>query len=364
MDQSLVLFEEGFFERIWGGTRLRESLGLGAPPDRPIGEAWLVSDHPSHESRILNGPWRGLTLHQLLERHPDYLLGTLARPTVHGRFPLLLKVLDAADVLSVQVHPDDEMARELGEPDVGKTEMWHVLDSQSGSELICGLDPALDRAGFLAAAADGSIEAYMRHFPAPPGTTTFVAAGTVHAIGAGILLAEIQQNSDLTYRIHDWNRVDFQGRARELHLDKAAMVTAFGSAHGGPAAPLSHGAAPAQVTVLGACRYFASELLHLQGTFSRTTNGTSFHIVMPRDGAATLQAGGETHVLQRCQAALIPAGVGVYKLTGAGFVLDYYVPDLREDIIAPLRRAGHADRTIAALGGSPECSDLAAVVCG
>lgn len=350
MYQALIRFEEAFFERIWGGHRLREQLGLPAPVDQPIGEAWLISDHDQHESVVAEGPWAGRTLHELLASHGDYLLGTQARPTVHGRFPLLLKILDAADVLSVQVHPDDAAALAMNEPDVGKTEMWHVLDSEPGSSLICGLDPALTRDGFLAAVADNSIAGSMRQFPAPPGTTAFVAAGTVHAIGAGILLAEIQQNSDLTYRIYDWDRVDAQGRRRELHLEKAARVTRFGSDHGGATNPLSYERDGVRITVLGACDYFANQLIQLRGCAAYDTAGRSFHIVMPRDASITVTAANETIELAPCRSVLIPAGAGTFQLEGEGTVLHYFVPDLEEDLYLPLSRAGHSRAAIDALG--------------
>lgn len=350
MYQALIRFEEAFFERIWGGHRLRNQLRLAAPADRPIGEAWLISDHDQHESVVAKGPWAGRTLHELLVNHRDYLLGTQARPTVHGRFPLLLKILDAADVLSVQVHPDDAAALAMNEPDVGKTEMWHVLDSEPGSSLICGLDPALTREGFLAAVADNTIAGSMRQFPAPPGTTAFVAAGTVHAIGAGILLAEIQQNSDLTYRIYDWDRVDGNGQRRELHLEKAARVTRFGSDHGGAATPLDYVRDGVTITVLGACAYFANQLIRMSGHAALDTAGRSFHIVMPRDRAITVTAANETIELAPCRAVLIPAGVGPFQLEGEGSVLHYFVPDLDEDVYRPLMDAGHDRAAIDALG--------------
>lgn len=350
MPPSLIQFEEAFFERIWGGQRLRETLGFNVPPGGPVGEAWLISDHAAHESKVASGSWRGQTLHDLVMTCPEYLLGTCAAPTVHGRFPLLLKILDAAEVLSVQVHPDDEAAARLGEPDVGKTEMWYVLDSLPGSTLICGLDPAMTAAQFQGAVESNTIQASMHTFPAPAGTTAFVSAGTVHAIGAGILLAEIQQNSDITYRIYDWDRCDAQGNRRELHLDKAVQVTRFGEAHPGASIPLSHRAWGAEVTVLGACRYFANELLEVEGTCTRSTHGRSFHIVMPSEGRMTVACQGESCVLAPLRAALIPAGAGSYTLIGSGKVLNYYVPDLQRDIIAPLRAEGYGDGEIGRLG--------------
>lgn len=350
MPQSLVQFETACFERIWGGHRLRESLGFEAPLNTPVGEAWLISDHQAHESRVASGAWRGQSLHDLVLSRPDYLLGSCARPTIHGRFPLLLKILDAADVLSVQVHPDDAAAARLGEPDVGKTEMWHVLDALPGSALICGLDPTLTREQFLAAVENNTIPSAMCSFPAPGGTTAFVAAGTVHAIGAGILLAEIQQNSDITYRIYDWDRCDTQGRHRELHLEKAAEVTRFGEKHVGPSTPLRHKVGNVDVDVLGACRYFVNERVSVDGSAMRSTFGRSFHIILTLDSPITVAAGHEVCVLEPYRTVLIPAGVEAYTLTGTGKVLNYYVPDLQQDVVAPLRAAGYRDGEIARLG--------------
>ena len=336
-----------------------ELLGKPAPPGRPIGEAWLIADHATHVSTVTdNGPWQGMTLHAVMEAHGDYLLGTQAQPTVHGQFPLLLKILDAADVLSVQVHPDDDAAAALGEPDVGKTEMWHVLESETGSELICGLDPTVDKARFLDAIAQNDVHHIMRSFPALPGTSAFVAAGTVHAIGAGILLAEIQQNSDLTYRIYDWDRVDDQGNHRELHLDKAATVTRFGSPHGGAATPLSYSEGDASVTLLGACRHFATALVQAPSRHVRQTHGRSFHLILARDGKTVVSAGEVSVTLDRGAAVLVPAGVADYGLESDGAVLDFFVPELGADVVAPLRAAGHSDAAIGALGGDPSMSDV------
>ncbi|MBL7647542.1 MAG: class I mannose-6-phosphate isomerase [Candidatus Hydrogenedentes bacterium] len=350
MTQSLIQFDPAFFERIWGGHRFASLPGFDAPRNVPLGEAWLISDHPAHESRVSNGAWRGQTLHDLVLSSPDYLLGTHAAPTIHGRFPLLLKILDAAEVLSVQVHPDDEDAIRLGEPDVGKTEMWHVLAAEPDSALICGLDPAVTPEQFQVAVEDGTIQEFMKSIPAVPGTTAFVSAGTVHAIGAGILLAEIQQNSDITYRIYDWDRTDAHGRARELHLDKAAQVTRFGLSHPGASRPLGYHLDGAEVSVLGACKYFVNELISLDGAFRRDTGGRSFHIVMPRDGEMEIRAGEERCALQVCRAVMIPAGAGPYTITGTGKVLNYYVPDLEADLVRPLRAAGHSSELIGQLG--------------
>ncbi len=359
MYPALIRFDEAYCERLWGGKRMREVLGKPAPADRPVGEAWLIADHANHVSTVTDGgPWHGMTLHGVMKAHGAYLLGSHARPTIHGQFPLLLKILDAADVLSVQVHPDDEAAVALGEPDVGKTEMWHVLESEAGSELICGLDPTVDKTRFLDAIARNDVQDTMRSFPGSPGTSVFVAAGTVHAIGAGILLAEIQQNSDLTYRIYDWDRVDAAGNNRALHLDKAAKVTRFGSPHGGAATPLSYSEGDATVSLLGACRHFATALVEAPSRHVRQTHGRSFHLILARDGKTVVSAGETSVTLDRGAAVLVPAGVAEYALESDGAVMDFFVPELGADVVAPLRAAGHSDAAIGALGGDPATSDV------
>lgn len=355
MNVPYLHFAEQYFEKIWGGRKLREMYGKEAPEGAPVGEAWLVSDHPSAVSVVDEGPFEGRNLHELLEEHSEALLGSLAAPTMHGRFPLLLKVLDAAEHLSVQVHPDDATARRLGEPDVGKTEMWHVLQADPGSELICGLDTEVDPAAFAELVDAGGIENAMNRFEVEAGTSVFVAAGTVHAIGGGIVLAEIQQNSDITYRIYDWGRVQDNGKPRELHVNKSKEAIHFGSPHGGCVKPLSY-IAPngAQRTVLAACRYFAAELVRVKGRLSHCAEGKSFRIVLSKTGGLRVQG----REVSEAEALLIPASTHECTVEGDGEYLLYYVPDLRHDVIAPLVAACHPCEDIIRLGGDPEYSDL------
>lgn len=363
MQLGLLRFEPIFMERIWGGQRLREDVGLKAPVDIPIGEAWMVSDHGSAESLVCAGAHAGRSLHALLENHAGALLGRLAEPTPHGRFPLLLKILDAKDVLSVQVHPDDATAERLGEPDVGKTEMWHVLAADEGSELICGLDESVTPDAFDAAVREDRPQDLMISFGVLPGTSVFVPAGTVHAIGAGNLLAEIQQNSDLTYRLYDWGRVQADGTPRELHLDKGAEAVHFGSAHAGPAKPLALVERSGEERcVHAACRYFAAETGELSGgSTTRATRGDSFHLLLGKAGELGIYACGQEAMLRGGGAVLVPGEAEQLSVEGEGGFLDYYVPNLVADVLGPLVEAGHQKDAIVRLGGSPAESDLAGI---
>ena len=349
---TLLPLDEGYFPRIWGGRRLEKLYGKPLPESESetIGEAWLVSDHPQHESIVMDGPRKGETLRSLLEEDARYILGSHAQLTVNGRFPLLLKLLDAQDVLSVQVHPDDECAKRLGEPDVGKTEMWHVLHADPGSELICGLDPEVTAEQLEELVADGSaLERAMRHLPVNPGDSAFLPAGTVHAIGAGLVLAEIQQNSDVTYRLYDWGRVQADGTPRELHIDKAREAIHFGEDHPGLAKPVTLQAEGGERQIHAASSYFAAERMDLSGGMSRTTGGTSFHIVLALSGRLMVSAEGASLTLPPGRAVLIPGGAGAYTVEGHGGYLDYYVPDLETDIVKPTRQEGYTDEDLRAL---------------
>jgi mannose-6-phosphate isomerase len=361
--QDILVFKEQYFERIWGGHSLRSLYGMPAPEGRPVGEAWLISDHPSAESVVADGPSAGQTLHDLMTRHGEALMGRLAKPTIHGRFPLLLKLLDARDVLSVQVHPDDAAAQRLGEPDVGKTEMWHVLHADPGSTLICGLDPEVDAPRLAGAINLGDIEELMIRFPVAPGDSVFVPAGTVHAIGAGNLLAEIQQNSDLTYRLYDWGRVDDQGNPRQLHVEKSLAATRFGSHHSGKATPLTVQESGSTRTLLAACRYFTAERLAFAGgACDRNTRGDSFHILLGVSGSLHVQTDAGNAILNPGKSILIPSSTMTYRVSGNGETLLYYVADLRRDVADPLAAAGHDAASIIALGGEPDTSDLAGLL--
>lgn len=202
---------------IWGGQRLGEVLGQPLPTDEPHGEAWILSDHALHRSVVANGPWAGRSLRDLMEHERSTLLGPAAE--THPVFPWLVKFLDANDWLSVQVHPDDGQAQALWPGEGGKTEAWFILDTSPGSRIYAGLKPGVSRAQLLLALQSGKVVDCLHSFEPRPGDCVFLPAGTVHAVGGGVLMAEVQQTSDATFRLYDWDRVDASGKPRTLHIE-------------------------------------------------------------------------------------------------------------------------------------------------
>jgi mannose-6-phosphate isomerase len=219
-----LTFHPIFKERIWGGRNLERLYKKNLPAKIPIGESWEISDRPGDESVIANGALAGKSLRWLMENYRDELLGA-AKPTPENRFPLLIKILDAQEKLSLQVHPPAAKAAELGgEP---KTEMWFIADAKPNADLFVGLKRGTTRDEFETRIRDGSVAECFHRIAVKRGDTMFLPSGRVHAIGAGNVIFEIQQNSDTTYRVFDWNRVDASGKPRELHVEKSLASIDF-----------------------------------------------------------------------------------------------------------------------------------------
>ena len=211
---DLLRFKPIYQERVWGGRALESALGRSLPPGAPIGESWEIVDRPEAQSIVLGGPFNGQSLRSLLAQHGADVMGP--RWPAGKPFPLLVKWLDCRERLSLQVHPPAAVAAELrGEP---KTENWYIASSAPEAHLIVGLTRGVTRAQFERAIGDNTVEACVHHFPVAAGDSILVRSGQVHAIGAGILILEIQQNSDTTYRVYDWGRVGLDGLPRQLHV--------------------------------------------------------------------------------------------------------------------------------------------------
>ncbi len=226
-------FEPYLRPMVWGGRQLSDVLGKKLPDGGAYGEAWEISDHPSHASVISHGPYKGQTLRQLMEHQAAALLGDAAGR--HRRFPWLVKLLDAWDWLSVQVHPSDSEVARLWPGEGGKTEAWFVLAAAPDSRVYAGLLPGVEEKHLRAALRAGTVGDCLHQFSPQPGDCLFLPAGTVHAVGGGVLMAEVQQTSDATFRLFDWNRRDAKGQMRQLHVEEALACINWNS---GPVHPV------------------------------------------------------------------------------------------------------------------------------
>jgi len=218
-------FRPIYKQRIWGGQELREVFNKDIPADEKIGESWELADLPDDKSVIANGELAGQTLSSAIEKYPKEITGD---ENFAGPFPLLIKFLDAEDVLSVQVHPDSETCRRLGKGEP-KTECWYIISAAPGAVIYKGLKKGVSKEDFAEAIAKGSVADMLTKVPVEAGQCHFLPAGTAHSIGAGLLIAEIQTPSDTTYRVFDFNRVDDAGKARELHIEEALESIHFGT---------------------------------------------------------------------------------------------------------------------------------------
>jgi mannose-6-phosphate isomerase len=290
---------------------LHKSLGEG----NDYAESWELSDYRDAVSIVNEGELTGTSLRDLVHRRGRELLGP--EPSEQNQFPLLVKFIDAREVLSVQVHPDDEKGKRLA-GDSGKTETWVVVDADPGSLIYAGLKPGVDRKQFGAAIEDGRVEPLLHRFQARPGDCIMIEAGTVHAIGAGVLLAEIQQMSDATFRVFDWGRVGPNGRPRELHIREALESTDFTRGPVNPLVPSREPVANGNVCEkLSRCSYFALERWILSRPASLGSTDR-FTIVMGMDGRAEVRHEREQMRIGFGQTLLLPAAAGACEIIPDG----------------------------------------------
>ena len=260
-------FEPIYQYRLWGGRRLADLLTAPLPGDGPIGEAWILSDRDDHPSRVANGPLKGQTIGQLLEQFPEQMMGKLAQR--FRRFPLLLKFLDAREMLSVQVHPSDAHTDLLPAGETGKTEAWVVLEAGTESRIYAGLKPGTTADDLRRALTNGTVAEHLACFTPKPGDGVFLPAGTVHALGGDIVVFEVQQNSDVTFRLYDWDHVDAKtGRPRALQVDQALACIDFAEGAVGPVAPVVEATTPVLRERLFHCEHFWLWRLRGQSPFT------------------------------------------------------------------------------------------------
>ena len=311
MKPGPLVFAEVFKAKPWGGRALARLAGKRLPPGEPVGESWEVADHPHGMSVVAEGPLAGKTLRELMRRHGGRILG---RAAGGERFPLLVKLLDARERLSVQVHPDDAVARVMGLKDPGKTEAWYVLESRDDGRIIAGLRSRRALETLREDARSGALEGRVKTISPEAHDCWLCKAGAVHALGPGVALLEIQQNSDSTFRLYDWQRAGLDGKPRELHIEESIQaingrVIALSRARPRPLKGL-----PFDAERLVACDQFVIDRWTVATAAPRRSEGR-FEILHVVDGTGVLRTVGWPDVrLKRGRSVLVPACVMEYEL--------------------------------------------------
>lgn len=313
-----MIFSPHLYRSIWGGWSLAKEFSKGEAGDGRIGESWEIYE----ENPVSNGPLAGKTLKDLTAHFGDRLLGTEGIRRAEGRFPLLVKLIDAAENLSVQVHPNDEQALRLEGGPLGKTEAWYILSASPGAKLVYGLSREISCRELRERASAGTIEDVLRYVSVRPEDTFLVDANTVHSIGAGILLYEVQQPSNITYRLYDWNRKTADGQTRELHLDKAIEVANLKPVmDGSREQPRKSKKGSDQSEELVRCSHFALERLTFSRPWARSHSGRSFEALTVIRGTVRIIGQEETFEVASigaCQSVLVPAALSSYTLVPEG----------------------------------------------
>lgn len=304
----------------WGGTRLGTTLRKRLGPETDYAESWEIADHGEDQSIVNTSYFAGSTLRNLLQDSNAAILG---RHAGRDQFPLLIKFLDASDRLSVQVHPDDVQAKTYDPNENGKTEAWVIIDAEPGSRVYAGLKTGVTAETMRTAIDAGNLEDCLHSFEVSVGDCVFIPAGTVHAIGEGILLAEVQQSSDMTFRLYDWDRVGADGQPRELHIENAIACTNFeiGPVNCQVPQPIEHG------HELASCEYFSIRRYSGAGQVP-IPDDERFHILLSLAEAATVTVGPEVEPLNFGQTLLLPAEhqAATINLAANSTVLDVFLP--------------------------------------
>lgn len=309
-----LLFKPIYQYRLWGGRRLANLL-TEPLPEGPIGEAWILSDRDDHASEVTNGKLKGKTLPELFKNEQKALMGKHAG--MFDRFPLLLKFLDAREVLSVQVHPSDDQKQYIPKGDTGKTEAWVVLETGARSLIYAGLEPDTNEATLRKALDENNVDKYVHCFTPEIGDGVFIHSGTVHTL-ADVVVFEIQENSDTTYRLYDWNRIDERtGKPRELQIDKAIACIDFGITNVGPVIPVKESSVPIKREELFNNEHFVLECIRTVLKFDIATANEP-RILVCTHGVAQVEYENTTCPLKRGDVMLLPASVALVTVLPQG----------------------------------------------
>jgi mannose-6-phosphate isomerase len=318
-------FKPVFLEKIWGGQKIRTSLGLDFSPLPNCGEAWALSGVPGCQSIVTNGFLKGNELNEILEIYMDELVGERVFARYPAEFPILVKFIDANDWLSIQVHPDDALAahRKAGN---GKSEMWYILDADPEAELITGFNRKMNAAAYLESLEQNRLKEVLNFEKAKKGDAFFIPAGRIHSLGPGILLAEIQQTSDTTYRIYDWDRVDGEGKSRELHTGLALDAINFSPVD---SYRTNYRQAINKPVTLVDCPFFTTNLLDIDRETGKDYSALdSFVIYVCVEGTCEIMSGEEGVALTKGEVLLLPAVTEAVSLLPKPNtkILEVYIP--------------------------------------
>lgn len=302
-----------FKDYLWGGNKLKDIYKKNSPYNITA-ESWEIASHKNGESTVCGGADDGKTIKELIALYKEKLLGDRIYKGDDTIFPLLIKLIDAKDNLSVQVHPNDEYAAEFENGERGKTEMWYVMEADDGAKLIYGFKKDISKEDFEASIKNNTLLEHVNYVECKKGDCFFIPSGMLHAIGKGLLIAEIQQNSDTTYRVYDYDRRDAKGNARELHIDKAVEVTNLTSSFGNEYAKEKDG-------VLVKCDYFTTEKITLNGELTYTVDKERFETLVVCDGTAVIN----DEMYSKGDSVLVPAYASKIKMTGNAVILKSYL---------------------------------------
>jgi mannose-6-phosphate isomerase len=315
-------FQPEMKERVWGGRAL-EQFGFTLPAGN-IGEGWMIGDHPNGTTKVMNGELAGLGLDEVRTQYGHVLFGTKGFSEKNGRFPLLIKLLDCEDDLSVQVHPNDYY-KNLAPGELGKTEMWYILAAKPGAKIIYGMNDGVTRESLAEAIAENRIMDCLQEVSAEAGDSFYIPAGTVHALGAGVLVAEIQQNSDTTYRLYDYNRSGLDGKPRELHIEDSLNVIAYEGS--GSTRMKTNISETGKWLALAESPFFTVEKgIVGSSKWQLITTPESFAILVIAEGSGALEWADGSLQVKPGDCFLLPANLGEYALEGHVTVIRSYLP--------------------------------------
>jgi len=324
-----------FKEMLWGGQNFK-TLYKKELPFTHTGECWEAANHKNGSAAVIGGTWSGFTLGELTAQLGTDFLGTLVQD---GEFPVLFKLIDARERLSLQTHPDDALAKADG--DRGKVEMWIILHAEEGAGLYLGFENPISAEEYKERIENNTLAEVLHFIPVQEGECYFLPAGMVHAIGEGLVIGEIQQNSDTTYRVYDWGRIGLDGKPRELHIEKS-LIASDRAMKGEKAVPLTIKTDGASVFYLPGCDYFGAQQISLQGTFSLRPEKRSLHIFFCAEGSGSISTAGGTGDFIKGDTYIIAAFEEECTLTGDGLLYHFFVPDFEEDYLKPLLTAGYS----------------------